>query len=499
MVVDQIIQENDMFRLKAKPMLGITDISAYAETLTGSTGIWQSKTFKYSIDGVNFSDLIDLTTPNITGLTFNETDFVVFEFFYTRSLGSNRTVTQLTLTETNGTFPWQSIYFDQSNYKPYFEQNDNELLNWAINVLNKVYSLNGGVIPVYLERTNDSNEDTGFVEFWRAICYFCSLDVKLARVVARYYDNEELLKVYLENRLLFFSNSNNLVTLQYLQSTYYHQIFNRGTQHILDYENSGDGVDGELIRLLSNTYKDELLFAFHKKEHFGWNLGNSSPLYRGLTINENVNKITATEQEAKVDSTLDYVFRFNISVSSGDTLTLVMWCRDRYGTTVFPKQRNDGSYSDIALDNITLQDEDQILTIVVYMYSYGTTIDVLDTTNIKQGHNLILPEETGSVTPVVSINGVDTIITNGVFFGIKQTPYSHGILQSCNWVTAYLRNISKYTFEEVKQYIRRFLISYNVTVGYTEINSIYLNSSNPLNSYVEEDYWDPVDYAIPQV
>jgi hypothetical protein len=135
MIVNRVYQTGDTFRLVSKPFIGITGIASYTEQLTGSTGSWLSKEFRYSVDGVNFSGLIALSAPNLTTIVFTVGQLVVFEFVYTRSSGSNRTVTSVTLSETLGTLNWDKTYYDQSNYKQYFSQVDSEVLDWTVNVL----------------------------------------------------------------------------------------------------------------------------------------------------------------------------------------------------------------------------------------------------------------------------------------------------------------------------------------------------------------------------
>lgn len=496
MLVNSIRQEGDLFTLLSKPIVGIVGISGYSESLLGSTGTWLSKEFRYSRDGVNFSSYIALSSPNITSLVFTAGEFVVFEFQYVRSVGSDRTVVSITLTETSTTLPWEHTYFDQSNYKQYFNQNDQELLNWAINVLNKVYRKDGGVIPSYIERKNDAESDKDFIEFWTSICLVFGLDVKLARVVSRFYENDPFIRPYLESRGLFVSRRNNNATMQYLMETYYHQMANRGTKHITDSViNGGDEVDGELVRLLSNVEHDELVFCPHKKEHFGWNLRNSSPLYRGLKKNQNANKITQTGQRVRIDSSLDYIFSFSVQTASIVELEFIV--EDRYGNPIQCKRRDTGVSTNTALSGITLQRSDKTFNIEVLLYNWTTAVDATDTTNIKQGHNLIFPQDIGYITPVVSLSGVITVVTNNVFLGVVKTPYSHGLVQVPNFITAFLKNQSKYTFEEVKQHVRRFLIPYSSTIYFIAINSVYLDPDNPLNSYVDDDYVDD-DYIIPQ-
>ena len=630
MLVNKIIQEGDSFRILAKPMVGITGVASFTEVVTGSTGTWLTRQFKYSVDGVNFTDLAALTNPALSSLVFTVGQFVVFEFLYQRSSGSDRTVTSLTIAESYGTLPWENTYFDKSNYKVYFEQNDTELLNWTYNVLNKVYRIDGGVIPTYISRKDDVDSDKSFIEFWLSICYFCALDVKLARIVSEYYNNDLLLKFYLENRGLFVSKKSTLLSMQYLQSTYYHQMFNRGTNHIVDSEiNDGDEVDGELPRLLSNSEHDELAFCFHKKEHFGWNLRNSSPTYRGLGVNKNSNKIIQSGTWVRVDSSLSYNFSFNIKCrlgvrqvftglvqgapvtgsgtahvritaavlsgspvdyyvpvligdgaqdvttkimaylqadvdfndvfttsltpgyvllithreplddditaacliengtclgltpnttgtyingQEGDLIKVEIQGKDRYGTTVSLKQRHDGSFSNIALNNIDTQRSNKTFNIRIGVYKFDEPYDVLDTTNINKGHNLILSQDIGYIRPIVYINNTPTVIsesdtpvftspslyTSSVYFGVMNTPFSHGLLQVPNFISAFLRNQSTYDFETIKKYVRRFLIPYNSTISCIEINSVYLDPDNPLNSYYATGYVD-AGYVTPQV
>ena len=99
-----------------------------------------------------------------------------------------------------------------------------------------------------------------------------------------------------------------------------HQIFNRGTNHINDKKNEGSQIEGEILRLIQYNDKDEYLFNLHKTEHFGWNLGNSSPLYRGLYLNDNLQKYKP-DVFIPVDYRNDYEFSFFIQTDKKITIT----------------------------------------------------------------------------------------------------------------------------------------------------------------------------------
>lgn len=150
-------------------------------------------------------------------------------------------------------------------------------------------------------------KDRDFIALWKSTSQFFAYYVVLARKYSKFFKNEELLLEYLQQRGLLICNDETLENLQFLMKHYYDEIRKRGTiqiirkRTIVDHDNSDSDsdsyseasheVNGELLRSICYDDCDEFIFNFRKSEKLGLNIGNSSPLYRGLSNMSGANKI----------------------------------------------------------------------------------------------------------------------------------------------------------------------------------------------------------------
>ncbi len=315
------------------PIIGIVTLLSFVDDTDGEVvNKYFQKTFRYSVDGINFSPYLALSTANVQGIVINPTDSLVIEYIYQRSGLDN-----------SGSLIWNSTTLDgefievvcgeayeKSMYSDYFGCNNICSLNWSINVLEKLYQ--GGLLASYIERGSSSSnaEDRDFIDFWRSVTHFFALFVCLARAFAEFYSDEGLLKCYLQQRCLFFCEDTDYQELYYLMQNYHDEIRQRGTRWIIKEKNafefisdcpdesesvsisasasiSGSAVeekslkyiDGELLRLICYDILDEFMFCLSKAEKLGWNIGNSSPLYGGMSNQNCVNKAYEDSRDIK--------------------------------------------------------------------------------------------------------------------------------------------------------------------------------------------------------
>jgi len=148
------------------------------------------------------------------------------------------------------------------------------------------------------------DDDVDFISFWKSITQFFAYYVILARKYSQFYNNEELLLEYLRQRGLLICNDETFKNLTFLLHNYYSEIRKRGTLQVvkiysdLDVDESdsnssseSDYISGELLRTICFDKCDEFIFNFRKIEKLGFNIGNSSPLYRGTSNMQGLNKI----------------------------------------------------------------------------------------------------------------------------------------------------------------------------------------------------------------
>src|ERR1700744_3817776 len=284
--------EGNTVYITADPAIGVLALTAFTDNSAGVDGThYFVKNFRYSSNGVTWSAWQPLTVPNITAITVAVTDTLVIELSYLKvqPLGDDvLSISEATISSNQETIE-NGQYFQGSIFSQFFNATDVSVLKWYVSVLEKLYQK--GLIPSFIERLNEFGLPDDFVDFWKSICKFFAYFVMYARAYQNFPQNSYLLSEYLEERGLTTSINNTLTELQYLMQNYNRQIFNRGTIHIIDKIMNNALVDGELLRLIYyNDSLDEFLFNLYKTQHFGWNLGNSSPLHRGLYLNDNLNK-----------------------------------------------------------------------------------------------------------------------------------------------------------------------------------------------------------------
>lgn len=317
------------------PIVGIVTLLSFLDDTEGEVGSkYFQKTFRYSVDGINFSPYTPLTNAAIQGIEINPVDTLIIEYVYQRSGLDNSGSLVWNSTTLDGDFveiPCGEAY-ENSMYNQYFGCNNLCSLNWSINVLEKLYQ--GGILPSYVQRgSNSSNlEDRDFIDYWRSVTHFFAIFVCLARAFSEFYTDDRLLKHYLKCRNLFFCDNLDYQGLYYLMQNYYDEIRQRGTCQIIKEKNAfefisdcpddeesvsvsisasasvsgseAEGerlkfIDGELLRLICYDICDEFMFCLAKPEKLGWCIGHSSPMYAGMSNQNCVNKAYEDTRDIK--------------------------------------------------------------------------------------------------------------------------------------------------------------------------------------------------------
>lgn len=474
-LANNIRVEGNSLIIRSQPATGLLALTSFIDDESGVGGAIQfEKFFRYSINGVIFGEWQSLTLSAITSIALQPKDVFVIElqYFKQQPLGSN--ILQVTEAQigTNKIPVSPQYYFDKTVFKKYFDTDNVEVLNWYINVLNKLYER--GLIPNYIERMNDFEKPDDFLDFWEAIAKFFSYLVIYARKFQKFYESESLLSEYLEERGLKTSIENNLLELNYLMVNFYKQIFNRGTYHIVDKFENGDIIDGELLRLIwYRRDEDEFIFNLHKSEHFGWNLGNSSPLYRGLYLNDNANKygdknfipqditkypggimmqdeghnvlflengdLGSSNYKIKVSDSIDYEFSFLIKKDTEALLSVRLEAYDKDMNLLDLRSYKDGLISNNFLTNVNLSRDDKYLLVRLCLYNKEKQFFLNNVTEIHQGNDLILADGTVWIATFITISNGSSMIY-GIRFLPLITPYSHGLIQTNNWISCWLKN-----------------------------------------------------------
>ncbi|NIG54748.1 hypothetical protein [Chitinophaga sp. Cy-1792] len=521
-------EEGNSIILTCSPAVAVLGISSFADATTGEDGNnYFEKFFRYSTNGVDYTEWQALTIDNLTVLQFSGEDVVYFEMKYDRKLSDLNANIQVTgaLLEVAGTAPLpQTPVFDNSIFSRYFGAYDPEVISWYVNVLQKLYAK--GIIPNYMDRENEVNGNEDFIAFWESVAHFVSYMVIYARKFQHFYETDFLLSDFISQRGLAVSDGNTLPEMTDLMEHFYHQIAYRGTKHIYDKKELGAAIDGELLRLINYRQEDELLFNLYKPEHFGWNLGNASPLYKGLYLNDNINKnyethfdvkdlskypvygdVTAAVEEEKsvmkitdgglkstdpafrikVDPRLDYEFSFLVKLDAGSRISVGIHSYDKDGNVLNARSYKDGTDNNYFFESVKLVRNDKYLQVRLFLYNRNRTTFAHDTTEIKQGNDLIFHYDTTYVIPVIEISGT------GSLWGMRmlpmQTNYSRGLVQVNNFISIWMRNRNhSFAINQVTSYIRHYLIPYNSWMALTDVGDA---GYNEIEEVPETFYWEP--------
>lgn len=188
------------------------------------------------------------------------------------------------------------IVYDKSIFYKFFDSDDEVVLTWAFNVLEKLYE--PGIVPLYINRANADDYNALFLATTQLFAYIVYYARKYRDFEAGENNErggDEMLKAFIEGWGLSYNNIDTPEERKYLFQNWIQQFYKRGTAHIVDEQITDEGgniitLEGELRRLVSYTKPNEFLFAILQPESVGWCLGFSSPTWYGTETVPNVSK-----------------------------------------------------------------------------------------------------------------------------------------------------------------------------------------------------------------
>jgi hypothetical protein len=281
---------------------------------------------------------------------------VFFQYQYIES-GTVNGILTFDSIQLNGTYisTTPGPGFLASNFANYFIQNNIVSLLWSINVTNKLYQ--PGILPKAMVRgqTGNPQDDEDFLNTWRTVTHFFGLFVALAREFQTFYQNHDILLEYLTQRGSLLANDVLLDDLFYLMCNYLDEVRQRGTRQVFlkkgtripgiiedEFDISisqaelvlpthvAKPIDGEYLRFIGYNIMDEFLYNLNQNKHIGWNIGNSSPLYKGLEGRLNLNKYycdffkySTLAQLSITSASLPYISRIEdpLNPDEGDSIS----------------------------------------------------------------------------------------------------------------------------------------------------------------------------------
>lgn len=276
---------------------GNLNLVSFSDNVSGVTANrYFEKTFRYSLDGVIYSDWMSLTNLNLQKVNGTSLGISFFEFRYKRVGSDSVGILEFYNVELVGNIDIQICINTITIESIFSDLYDNDFYTAAIrnNILRKIF--HHGILPRFIERgDNVDNED--FIAYWSAVCLFISYFSSFAKGFDDIVFRSDYLSEYLKQYNVQISEKEiTYKHLFFLSSNFYDEIRKRGTQMM--YKKIGtellDGsttqVDGEWLRLLCRNHYDEFLLEVIEKKKSGFCLDESSPLYNGTYFSKQLNK-----------------------------------------------------------------------------------------------------------------------------------------------------------------------------------------------------------------
>jgi hypothetical protein len=308
MAVDNILYNiGDTLIVKVNPQItGKITIKSYSDVVLGETSTRQlQREFRISSDRLFWTDWQDLNDSNLSVNQYISENSLFIEIRYTR-IG----------TDTTGTIEFDDIQFigsrEEINYTiPTISSSifsnvigDDCLKIIESNIFKKLYFR--GILPKYIIRADNSDkkEDKDFIDLFSSVSKFFGMFICFFKRFENFENDFQLMREQVRQYGIYFDESNaSLEDLQYISQHLYDEIRKRGTAMI--FKRKGDilkngkivPIDGEFIRLLRNKKSDEFLYENIPLNKTGWCLGQSSPMYKGTSQAQNLNKTKEDTQD----------------------------------------------------------------------------------------------------------------------------------------------------------------------------------------------------------
>lgn len=301
---NKIYTPGDSIIIEVKPkQKGNAIITGYVDELINVTN--ERNVFReYRIieDELFYTDWKELSNDSINGIVIKQNNTI--QIRYTRIGKDETSFIEFKSIEFKGDFEPEIInspILNNSMFSNVAWTDKTEKL--AKNLFKKLYFR--GIIPTYVLRGDnvDVKEDEDYVTLFYTIAKFYAIIICFFQRFESFFNDEELMTEWIRQNGICFNESDiKLEELQYIARHLYNEIRNRGTNMI--FTRQGDVVnnvikeiDGEFIRLIRSTPKDELLYENIPFSKLGWCLGQSSPLYRGTAFSTELNKTKEKSQD----------------------------------------------------------------------------------------------------------------------------------------------------------------------------------------------------------
>jgi len=278
-------EEGDILLIDNYHLFGVERVNFFSDvTETEDVGVFFEKYFQYTLDGIHWSEYIELNNFNLSNVNIKYNHLFNIRYKYIRR-GQNSSKLlyfySIYLDINYREVPAPRLY-ESSYWKRYISFFNSDSIEWAVNVLNKVFSR--GIVPKFITRNNNLNwEDEDYINFWWNFIYIIALKNTYAKIFSDPPRHINLVKKILIQKDLIPGETEDLGKYYYLLTYYYDEIMKRGSNSIFDNPRTlpsnfiNISVRGELFRICNQSSNIESIFGVITGEETGWVLGYTCP------------------------------------------------------------------------------------------------------------------------------------------------------------------------------------------------------------------------------
>lgn len=503
-------QIGDEFRFSIQSFINgnINILDSFIEDIDGESSTRKlDRKFRYSYDGINYSQYIDFNVTNLSSVN-GYVDYILFlDFIYTRVGTDNTGVIIFNSIEITGDVILQINNFETTAGSIFSEIIERNFYTEEIrvNLLRKVY--NSGILPEFIER-GEGYDDADFISYWGSICKFFALTLTFAEEFDNLLFVEDKLMEFLNQQNIGLNKNTTLSDLQIITKNLLSNISKRGTiiptlkKGIVLKDGTELKVDGEWLRLIDFEEHDEFIAQFERKEHNGFFLDRSSSVYGGNYNDPQINKMNLeiledslilTDQPdywdnlINVDPNIDYCLNFTLTknainnILSSSEITVGLFGFNEWGYSInrsfkntFTQNFGNIFFKKRILKLIKVDDIHFRISCILFNHNYN--YNRKNILNINEGNNLkFSTDEVRKIIPFINVDGTNLLISD-----VNFRPLVKGLnidkiknpsfLQSTKFVNNYRKNNNDNKDEDyVNSFISQYLLPYNYSLNSIEI------------------------------
>lgn len=413
--------------------------------------------------------------------------------------------------------------YEKSVFAEYFASDDAEAVAWADNVLAKLVAK--GIVPNYIERDGEGI-DTDFEVLYKPVTLFFGYLVRLAREFRDFKDNVTLGDQYLLNKGVFMCGDESLNQILYLISNLLRIRAQRGTLKMIEKSIDPNVPHGEMLRMACWDSTRFFKLGVAQSKMNSWNVGNSSPLFRGCTGRYDLNVgyedtesaldlakypllnsqyislstfqtkecieiadvaaatisgIGANESAKRIVVTPDLNFEITFYVAQDaalENITFGCLAFDTNGDAVNLQNVVTGLDSNFFFQAKKLNQVNKFYMVRGILYNKDQfLLDAADAgLNIGFGQNLRMPGNVVSIIPYIVVDS-DGSAGSTFIWNLKVTPcslvYERSYLDNKNFIDIILTNKnSRYRNADLHELYRKFFIPYNTAFNTSFFDSV---------------------------